>query len=123
MFQKHQAMSLKKKSKSLGHLTALGAPSPNLGSPKMKKNISVKSFNVSDAVQGKLKFLNNSSSSSANTSLTNGGDAMAAGLATLRELESTDAFARLEGVEDRHFWFRERNLLLSWCAFMVGELN
>ncbi|XP_059082791.1 uncharacterized protein LOC131880234 isoform X3 [Tigriopus californicus] len=51
-------MSLKKKSKSLGHLTALG--SPNFGSPKMKKQISSKNFNssVSEAVQGKLKFLN-----------------------------------------------------------------
>ena len=37
MFQKSSIMSLKKKSKSLGHLTALG--SPNFGSPKMKKQI------------------------------------------------------------------------------------
>ena len=54
MFQKNSIMSLKKKSKSLGHLTALG--SPNFGSPKMKKHISVKNFNVSD----RLKFLNHS---------------------------------------------------------------
>ena len=53
MFQKHSIMSLKKKSKSLGHLhTALG--SPNFGSPKMKKHISVKNFNE------RLKFLNHS---------------------------------------------------------------
>ena len=32
------------------------------------------------------------------------------------ELYPTDAFSRLEGVEDRHFWFRERNRLLLWCA-------
>ena len=37
MFQKNSIMSLKKKSKSLGHLTALG--SPNFGSPKMKKQV------------------------------------------------------------------------------------
>ena len=44
MFQKHSIMSLKKKSKSLGHLTGLG--SPNFGSPRMKKQISQKSFNA-----------------------------------------------------------------------------
>ena len=37
-------MSLKKKSKSLGHLTGLG--SPNFGSPRMKKQISQKNFNA-----------------------------------------------------------------------------
>ena len=55
MFQKNSIMSLKKKSKSLGHLTALGpVGSPNFGSPRMKKHISVKNFNE------RLKFLNHS---------------------------------------------------------------
>ncbi len=62
MFQKNSIMSLKKKSKSLGHLTALGpggVGSPNFGSPRMKKHISVKNFNE------RLKFLNHSYNSAA----------------------------------------------------------
>ena len=52
MFQKHSIMSLKKKSKSLGHLTALGSHpgSPDV-EPKLKKNGSATKFNISDAVQ------------------------------------------------------------------------
>jgi hypothetical protein len=69
MFQKNSIMSLKKKSKSLGHLTALngvgpnGVGSPNFGSPRMKKHISVKNFNE------RLKFLNHSYGSSGNNNV------------------------------------------------------
>merc|ERR1712013_470850 len=52
MFQKHSIMSLKKKSKSLGHLTALGSHpcSPDV-EPKLKKNGSSAKFNMVEAVQ------------------------------------------------------------------------
>jgi hypothetical protein len=66
---KNSIMSLKKKSKSLGHLTALngvgpnGVGSPNFGSPRMKKHISVKNFNE------RLKFLNHSYGSSGNNNV------------------------------------------------------
>jgi len=50
--QKHSIMSLKKKSKSLGHLTALGSHpcSPDV-EPKLKKNGSSAKFNMVEAVQ------------------------------------------------------------------------
>ena len=55
-------MSLKKKSKSLGHLTALG--SPGFVSPKLKKQTSHKNFNMAD----KLKFLNHGYGNDSNPS-------------------------------------------------------
>jgi hypothetical protein len=67
MFQKNSIMSLKKKSKSMGQLTALGSPSfgrDNSGNKMqhMKKQTSHKNFNMSD----KLKFLNHGYTSNNN---------------------------------------------------------